>query len=238
MRKRDPVHEQRLQQLLKSTPDECKRQIKVEPPDPDYVSSEVLASLVRLRFERDNGLMDAAAAALHKRVVKGARSRILGRPTWRRIYGNKDTGIIDDAVTYFWEKFLADQQAVCNAEVRFEVFWKNKTDDYMRHLLTEENTRPSLDALANVDDDGRSTPVAEQIEDDGPSPEESAIVSQLAANLSDELLALPKRERNAFQFRCEYGYPWKKVAELLQCSIPTARELVRISVEKLQGVDQ
>ena len=42
-------------------------------------------------------------------------------------------------------------------------------------------------------------------------------------------------ERNAFYFRAEFKYEWKKVAELLGCSIPTARKYFDGAMEKLEG---
>jgi DNA-directed RNA polymerase specialized sigma24 family protein len=46
---------------------------------------------------------------------------------------------------------------------------------------------------------------------------------------------LPKRERDAFYFREEFKYEWAKVAELLGCSVPTARKYRDQAMDKLKG---
>lgn len=236
MRQRDPIHDRRLHQILWLDPQECKRQIAItDYRQPDYVVSEVLASMIRARFGANNGVLSAATEALHRRVVEGAGTRIRTKEAWRQLEHN-NSEVVTEAISYFWDKFLDDEQAVCNAEVRFVVYLKNKVDDYMRHLLTDENTRPSVEDVVGKDEDGDEVEFIDTVKDaDGESPEEAAMRGQLSTKVMNALMSLRRRERNAFYFRVECEYKWKKVAELLGCSIPTARELVKNSLEKLRG---
>jgi RNA polymerase sigma factor (sigma-70 family) len=235
MRQRDPNHEKRLRELLVLSPEDCKRQIATAYRQPGFVPSEVLASLIRVRFGATNGVLSAAAEALHRRVVTGAEARIRTKEAWRKLE-RKNSEAVAEAIDYFWDKFLHDQQAVCNAEVRFAVYLKNKVDDYMLHLLTKENTMPSVDGMGAKDEDGEEAEFIDVVEDpNGESPEQAAMRGQLTTKMASALVALPRRERNAFYFRVECEYDWKKVADLLECSIPTARELVNKALKNLRG---
>jgi RNA polymerase sigma factor (sigma-70 family) len=116
------------------------------------------------------------------------------------------------------------------------VYLKNKVDDYMIHLLTDENTIPSVDDMDATDEDGDEVEFYEMVKDPNcESPEEAAMRAQLSAKITNALVALPRPERNAFYFRIECEYDWHKVADLLECSVPTARKLVKRSLDKLQG---
>ena len=236
MHQRDPNHESRLRQLLYLSTEECKRQMAIaDYRQPDYVASEVLASLIRVRFGKMTGVLSVVTEALHRRVVKGAEVRIRGKEAWRELERN-NSEVVADAIAYFWDKFLHDQQAVCNAEVRFAVYLRNKVDDYMIHLLTNENTMESIDDMGAKDEDGDEVEFIDIVRDpNGECPEQAAMRGQLSAKVTSALMALPRRERNAFYFRVECDYDWSKVANLLECSVPTARELVKRSLDKLRG---
>ncbi len=236
MRQRDPNHERRLRQLLELSPEDCKRQIAItDYRQPDYVASEVLASLIRVRFGATTGILTAATEALHRRVVTGAEVRIRGKEAWHKLARNSSE-VIAEAIAYFWDKFVHDQQSVCNAEVCFAVYLRNKVDDYMKHLLTNENTMESIDDMEAEDEDGEEVKFITMVKDpNGTSPEQIAIRGQLSTKITSALMALPRRERNAFYFRVECEHDWQQVADLLECSVPTARKLVKRSLEKLQG---
>lgn len=234
MRKRDPNHEKRLAGVRALPLSEAKRQIALTDYRlPDFVPSEILATLVRVR---QPGLVEAAAEALHRRVVARATARVLRVDTWREAAEN-DSETIRDAVDHFWEKFLEDRQAVCNAEVRFEVYLKNRVDDYMRSKFTMKNSQPSVDASPIIDDDGNITSVASQLEDpNGASPEDILLADELSAAVFSSLMRMPRDERNAYVFRIMQEFDWAKTAALLKCSVPTARELLNRCLKKLQGV--
>lgn len=236
MRQRDPNHESRLSQLLGLDPEECKRQIAIANyRQTGYVASEVLASLIRVRFGATTGVLSAATAALHRRVVEGAEVRVRTKDAWRALDRN-NSEVIAEAIAYFWDKFLHNTQAVCNAEVRFAVYLKDRVDDYMLHLLTEENTRPSVDDMGTKDEEGEEVEFIDMLEDpNGESPEQVAIRGQLSTKITSALMALPRHERNAFYFRVECDYDWQRVADLLGYSVPTAREMVKRSIDKLRG---
>jgi hypothetical protein len=236
MRQRDPNHESRLRQLLGLSPEQCKRQIAItDYRQHGYVASEVLASLIRVRFGATTGVLSAATEALHRRVVSGAEVRIRSKEAWREIERNNSEAVAD-AIAYFWDKFLHDQQEVCNAEVRFAVYLGNKVDDYMIHLLTNENTMESIDDMGADGENGDDVDFIDMVEDpNGESPEQAATRRQLSAKITSALMALPRHERNAFYFRVECEYDWEKVADLLQCSVPTARKLVERSLDGLRG---
>jgi RNA polymerase sigma factor (sigma-70 family) len=107
----------------------------------------------------------------------------------------------------------------------------------MRHLLTQKNNMESIDTMTVDDKDGNQTPITEMVEDDdAETPEEIVMRIQQTSALRGMLMSLPRAERNAFFFRIECQYDWKKVAEFIGCSIPTARQHLKRSLEKLQGV--
>jgi len=238
MRQRDPNHERRLQSLLISSADDCKRQIAISDyRKNDYVASEVLASIVRLRFGQCTGVLHAATEELHRRVVKMVEIHTFQRHSdiWRELKRNCSEVVVD-AISYFWTMFIADEQAVCNAEVRFAVYLQNKVDDYMTHLLIEENTRTSINDIAASDEDGDEVDFIDTVEDDfGESPDVAAITMQEREKINAALMSLPRIERNAFYFRVECEYDWEAVAKFLGCSIPTARQHLNRGLEKLQG---
>lgn len=236
MRQRDPKHTAR-EALLQSQPKaEWLRQVAISDyKDPDHVASEVLAALIRVRFGEDSGQLAAAINALHGRVVAFARKHIHTHPVWATIAaGNSE--LVVDAVSYVWDKLLAEKQEVSNAEVRFAVYLANRTDDFMRQQLTFGNSMPSSDNMDVGDEDGEPTRLIDTlIDDDGETPEEHAIRSQTTSRVMKLMMGLPKIERNAFYFREELEYEWSKVAELLGCSVPTARKHYQSCVDKLKG---
>lgn len=236
MRQRDQNHEDSLKKLVTLNADEGIRRIGINDyRNPEYVASEVLASIVRARFGAGTGVLTAATMALHHRVVEGAEIRAWSHSVWRDIARNNSEAI-KDAIGYFWAKFVADKQAVCNAEVRFGVYLENKVDDYMRHLLTEENTRESIDAISVTDDDGEDANYIDIVKDlNGESPEEAAIRGQMSKVIAQAFLVLSERERQALYLRVECDYDWNTVAKDLACSIPTARNFVKTGLEKLRG---
>jgi len=236
MRQRDPNHEKRLNQLRSTNPQECKRQIGVHKHTADdYVASEVLASLVRLRFGKETGVLDAITAELHRRVIRAVEKRVWALGKWYGLMRN-DSEIVAEAAQYFWDIFLKDEQQVCNAEVRFAVYLNDRLDDFRRHLLTQKNSQKSVDGMSEADDDGSNGAYIDAVEDPtAETLEEIATRVQKSKHLTSILVALPQKQRNAFYYRVAFGYEWKTVADLLKCSIPTARSYVASSMEQLQG---
>lgn len=238
MRKRDPLHQKRLEEILKLPPSDVKIQISIEDyRTPGYVSSEVLASIVRTGYGKATGVLDVAAAMLLRRVIVGASLRIRKKSFWREIAEHNNT-VLDEAVSYFFEKFFEDTSEVSNSEVRFAIYLENRVDDYMKHLLAQKNSQSSLDAMSTIDEDGQQTHYVDTLEDDqAEQPLDFCMRKKLSIDLNDALMKMPKKERNAFYFRYECNYDWKKVAELLGCSIPTARDWVSKCEAKLKEIN-
>jgi hypothetical protein len=238
MRQRDPNHERRLQGLLILSADDFKRQIGVSDyRKSDYVASEVLTTIIRLRHGQSTGVLDAATEEMHRRVVKMVEIHTIRRHSdvWRELKRNCSEVVVD-AVSYFWTTLISDEQAVCNAEVRFAVYLQNKVDDYMRHLLIEENTRTSINDFVASDEDGDEAEFIDTVEDDiGESPETIAIKRQESEKINNALMSLLRIEQNAYYFRVECEYDWDTVAKFLGCSIPIARQHLNIGFEKLRG---
>ncbi len=234
-RRYDPKHQASLKALLELDDSEIKTLVSIV----DYrqhksIASEVLASLIRMEFGKESGLFDAITATLHQRVIKGVQS-CLRKKEWVRL-GASNSELVEDAAIYFWEKFIENEEAICNAEVRFGIYLQNRVVDYFRSQLAEKNTILSIDKLETVDKDGKKSNFVDSIPDTlENSPEMHAIRTQDSSVLMNILIKLPKKERNAFYFRAECKFDWNKIAKLIGCSVPTARKLFNSSLKKLQG---
>ncbi len=236
MRKRDPNHTAR-QALLQSQPKaEWLRQVAITNyKDPDYVASEVLAALIRVRFGNDNGQLDSAVNALNRRIVSLSRKHIYTHPVWASLAANNSELVID-AIQYLWGKLLSDTQEISNSEVRFAIFLSNRVDDFMRHQLTYDNSMPSSNDSDTSNEDDESIKLIDTLVDpECETPEEYAIRVERKERVLKMMMGLPKLERNAFYYRKELEYDWPKVAELLGCSIPTAHKHYKSCVDKLKG---
>jgi RNA polymerase sigma factor (sigma-70 family) len=236
MRKRDPKHEASLNTLIQLLPEHIHRLLLInDHHNSEYIASEVLASLVRARYGVQSDLLGLITRALHRRVIIGIHACIRRNETLRTL-AIDNSELVQDTASYFWEKFFEDEQLVPNSEVRFGVYLQDRVIDYMRHLLTEENTRESMDTFTSIDEEGNSSSYIDTVPDDlNDSPEINVMRLQDQSRLMSALVNLPQKERNAFYFRVECKYDWVKVAELLGCSIPKARDLLNLSIEKLQG---
>ena len=238
MRKHDPKHSLQAVELQQLEPTEFKRRAAIQSfKDAEYVASEVLATLVRQRFGSTTGQCDAAAAELHRRIVKVTGIRIRRHNTWRKLL-ERNSELIDDTVMYVWDKLLSDAVGHSNAEVRFEVFLGDRVVDYMRNQMAAKNSIQSIDDEDGDEEDARRR-ATDLIEDpNGESPEEAVMRSRKSKELTTLLLSLPKAERNAFYYRIECEYEWAMVAKLMNCSVPTARLHLERSWEKLQGANE
>lgn len=236
MRQRDPNHQKRLLEVLELDTKELLRQLEISDYEqPDYIPSEVLASLIRARNGQAVETLDATACALNRRIITGVKNHIGRNPDWRA-RAQRDSEFLKDAVQRFWEEFLGNVEEVCNAEVRFAIYLQNKVHDLMRHSFAQKNMNKSTEELVSVDEDGKQVDYLETIEDpEDDGPDNKAILDQEKMILNKALSDLPRLERQAFYFRLELKYNWKTVAQLLHCSIPTARKLKDEAVRKLDG---
>ena len=235
MRKRQPKHESQLKSIEEATPSEVIRRIGiVDYTAADFLDSEVLASLIRNRVQESDGVVNEAVVVLNKRIQVLVGKRLRGE-TWFQMLGRGNT-VIEDTIGYVWEALLKEE-GVSNCEVYFGVFVPERVDDYMRHLLTEKNSMESIDAMTVKDKEGNQTPLIDTVMDDETeTPEEVFTRAQQTAAVRNMLMSLPQAERNAYYFRIMCQYDWNKVADFIGCSIPTARQHLKRSLDKLQGV--
>lgn len=235
MRKRQPKHENQLKSLESAATAEVIRRIGVgDYAAADFLDSEVLAALIRNRFRESDSIMHEAIYVLNKRiqVLVGKRLRNI---IWDGMTERGST-VIEDTIDYVWDKLL-EEEGVSNSEAYFGVFVQDRVDDYMRHLLTQKNSMKSIDSMTVDDEEGNQTPLIDTITDgDAETPEEILIRTQETAAMRTQFASLPQPERSAFYFRIICEYDWSTVANLMDCSIPTARQHLKRSLEKLQGV--
>ena len=237
MRKRDSKHQAQLDIVQRLPASELIRRVGVsDHTNPVYIESEVLATLVRNRFGQADRVLDAAVEELNRRiqVLVGKRMRgVSSLPEVRR----RGSEAVQDTIDYIWSHLFEEVVPISNAEVRFAVYVRDRFDDFMRHLRAEKNSMDSIDAMQTKDEDGNATPFIDSVEDgNAETPEDALARKQLSARVVSMLMSLPTAERNAFYFRSEFQYEWRKVAELLGCSIPTARQHHAAALEKLKGV--
>lgn len=236
MRKRDPKHEAQIGVIQALSLSELIQRIGVpDHTDTHYIASEVLATLIRNRFGQTVGVLDAAVEELNRRIqiLVGKRMRgMMRRPEVRR----RGDQALPDTIDYVWEIFFKETVEVSNSEVRFAVYVRDRVDDFVRHLRTDKNSMESADAMGVSGQYGNATPLTETVEEeDAEGPEQSLMRRQESDKLMSTLMSLPNAERNAFYYRAEFKYEWKKVAELLGCSIPTARKHFHAAMKKLKG---
>lgn len=236
MRKRDPKHQAQLDEIQSLSPPELIRRIGIKGyTDQHYVESEVLATLIRARFGQMSGVVDAAVVELHRRMQILVGKRMLGMKGQPEVARRGDQAV-PDTIDYIWDHFFEETVPLSNSEVRFAVYVRDRVDDFMRHLRAEKNSMESVDGMDIVDSDGGTTPYIETVEDPrAETPEDALSWKQKSAKVLDTLMSLPKTERNAFYFRAEFQYEWQKVADLLGCSIPTARKHYDTAMKKLKG---
>lgn len=235
MRKRQPKHENQLKSIESELPSEVIRRIGVvDHTASDFLDSEILAALIRNRVRESAGFVNEATVVLNRRIQVLVGKRLHGKE-W---YGMTSRGstVIEDTIDYVWDTLLREE-GMSNCEVYFAVFVRDRVDDYMRHLLAEKNSMESIDAMTVNDQDGNQTPLIDTVKDDDTeTPEEVLMRVQQTKALRNMLMSLPQAERNVFYFRIACQYDWKKVAEFIGCSTPTARQHLKRSLEKLKEV--
>lgn len=234
MRKRQPKHLDQLKFTEDAPPAEVIRRMRVTNYEAaDFIDSEVLASLIRNRVQQSAGVVDEAVAVLNRRIQILVRKRL--RNEWFDMQG-RGSAVIEDTIYYVWESLL-EVEGISNCEVYFLVFVHNRVDDYMRHLLTQKNSMESIDAMTVTDEDGNQTSFIDMVMDNGAeTPEEVLQRVRQHEALYGMLMSLPKAERDAYYFRIVCEYEWNKVAAFIGCSVPTARQHLKRSMEKLLGV--
>jgi len=237
MAKPDPKHQTACKAFVLLDVAEAKRRMGI--PDfrvEDYVSSEVLASVVRTRFGQHSGVLDVAARTLFERLVRLVGAYLRKNSQWHGV-ANSSNETLKEIISYVWDKLIGDPAATCFAEVRFLTFVEARIEDYLRSRLARKNQMKSLDAMRSRDEDGRKRQYAELIEDETTdTPEAAAIRAQTSAALNRALLALEPLERRAMHLRVQCELGWDQTANALGCSIPTAKKHLERGLDKLRGV--
>jgi hypothetical protein len=236
MRKRTPKHEAQLGEIQNLSPSDLIRRIGIRGHnDQNYLESEILATLIRNRFEQVSGVVDAAVVELNRRMQILVGKRMLGIRGQPEVARRGDQAV-PDTIDYIWDHFYAETVPLSNSEARFAVYVHDRFDEFVRHLRAEKNSMESVDDMDVVDADGSSTPYIETVEDPrAETPEEALIWRMQSSKTLSTLMSLQKAERNAFYFRAKFEYEWQKIADLLGCSIPTARKHYYTAMERLKG---
>jgi RNA polymerase sigma factor (sigma-70 family) len=201
----------------------------------DYIASEVLATIIRTQYGKSTGVLPAAVEEFNRRLVEVATKRLRAVAFLAQVR-RRGNQVVQDAVHRMWDHLLNDQSPLSNAETAFIVFVRDRFEEYVRHLGTIDNDMDSVDGMAIADQEGNKTSLIDTLVDaNAETPEEALIRKQAREKLHETLMQMPKIERDAFSFRTEHEYEWKKVAELLRCSIPTAAAHWQRAIDKLLG---
>lgn len=236
MRKRSKELEAQLSSVLNLAPDILLTRIAIR----DYrrqghIASEILATIIRTGSGKHTGVLTAAADEFNRRMVQIAtrKWRVVAFVPKVRRKGNR---VVQDAVHYMWDNLLSDKSPLSNAETAFIVFVRDRFEEYVRHLGTTDNDMTSVEDLGVTDDDGKKTAFLSTLVDvNAATPEALLIEKQALKTIHQTLMEMPKIERDAFALRTEYEFEWRKVAELLHCSIPTATAHWQSATDKLRG---
>lgn len=232
----DQNHERSRKALVKLDAVELRRRIDIENyRHPNYVESEVLASLVRARFGKDSGVLDHAGAVLYGRLMTLIDRYFSKNTKWHAVvYSSSET--LKDATSYAWLVMLEDKNTVSFAEVRFLPWVEARAEDYLQQQLAQKNQIQALETMSARDEDGREMAYENSLEGDADDlPDAILERKQLSARLNTMCMGFEHLVRRAVYFRLECRYEWSKVAELLDCSVPTARKYYNIGMEGLKG---
>jgi hypothetical protein len=232
----DPTHQANLNAVLKLTTQEIRRRLDIEDyRDSDYVASEVLVSMIRARFGKSSGLLDRAGAVLYKRLMKLISSYFAKNPNWRPVI-DSSSETLKEASSTCWLALLSDTNPVTFAEVRFLPWVEARTLDFLRQQVAHKNQTLSLETMGNKENDGEMVAFANLLEDDEEDEPEAVFDrQQLEARLNAKWWSLEPLARKAVYYRLECEYEWKKVAEFLKCSVPTARKHYKTGLKQLEG---
>lgn len=234
--KPDPKHQASLQLLLQLPDVEISRRLSIEKfKDPDFVASEVLVSLVRMRFGLRSGLLDRIVSVLYGRLMRLINVYFHKKPQWHGIV-NVSSETLQEATSAAWVVLNTDSNPVSFAEVRFLPWVEARAEDYLQEQVALKNSMPSYDALSAVDEDGCTTGAENLLEGDGEDvPEAVAQRRELSGRLRGLMMSWEPGVRHAVYFRLECDYDWDMVAELMGVTKPTARKYYNIGIERLNG---
>lgn len=232
----DTKHQATLQELLQLPDAEVRRRLAIEKfKAPDFIASEVLVSLVRMRFGQQNGLLDRIVSVLYGRLMRLIDEYFRKNPKWGGIV-NASSETLVEATSAAWVVLNTDLNPVSFAEVRFLPWVEARAEDYLQEQLAQKNSMPSYDALTALDEDGNSTGPENLLEGDKEDvPEAVAKRRELSERLQQMMMCWEPAVRRAVYFRLECGYEWDMVAKLMGVTKPTARKYYNIGIEYLNG---
>jgi hypothetical protein len=236
MVKRDARHESVHAALVNLDAAEIRRRVAVQSPSsPDYVASEVLCSMLRVRFAQGTVVFDEVAKTLLARLFKAVERYFRENPKWDGLL-RSSSETLKEAVSHTWAAAVLDKAPVSLAEVRFWPFVEARVLDYLRSQLAQKNQALPLASIGAVDDDGAETPYENTIEGDEEDEPSAVLARKLQSErVNKAYMELDTTMRRAVYFRLECKYDWAKVAGLLGCSVPTARNYYHRGVARLQG---
>lgn len=234
--KPDPRHQANLKQLLQLPEAEVRRCVAIAKfSDVEFVASEVLVSLVRMRFGHGSGLLDLIVNVLYGRLMRLIDKYFSKNPQWRGIV-SASSETLREATSAAWEVLNKDPKPVSFAEARFLPWVEARAEDYLQEQLAQKNSMPSYDALTAVDEDGNAIgPENLLTGDERDIPETVFQRKQLSQHLQELMMSWEPAVRHAVYFRLECDYDWEQVADLMGVSKPTARKYYNIGIERLNG---
>lgn len=234
--KPDPRHQANLQLLLKCQAAEIKQRVNITDfENSDYIASEVLVSLIRMRFGAGNGLLDVIVNTLHSRLMRLIQRYFQKNPQWYSVVNSSSETLIE-VTTSTWVALLNDVNTVSFAEVRFLGWVEARTVDYFKGQLAYKNQMPSYESITAVDEDGNETVQGNLLESD--ELDEPDLVferKELSQSLAKLMMSWEPNIRQAVYYRLECDYDWEKTAALLNVSKPTAKKYYNIGIDALKG---
>lgn len=181
----DPIHEASRKALVQLDATELRKRIAIDDyRHADYVSSEVLASLVRANYGQASGVLDHAVAKLYARLMTLVDRYFVKNPKWYKVV-QSSSETLEEATSEAWVALLTDKTPVSFAEVRFLRWVEARTLDFLRKQLTKMNQVVSLETMSAKDDDGNEAPFENSLEDhDDNSPQAIIERKRLKAKLN------------------------------------------------------
>lgn len=234
--KPDSAHQQALEQASQQSEDELRRRLAVKDyKDARYLPPEVLVSFVKLGFGRASGLLDAIGAALHAHILQTVRKLL---KTMMGALRGGDS-VVEDATSAVWDSLLDDDAPVGESfsEVRFAPYVEARLRDYLRHARSQQGDAVLFGELDPQQVDGEELAFENTLAGDvDDQPENELERKQLKEQLTKLLaVGMPTKEKLAVYFRIELDYTWKKTAEMMGCSIPTATRYYELGKQRLLG---
>lgn len=234
--KPDSNHQKVLEQAAQQSDDELRQRLEVKDySDPAFLPSEVLVSFFKLQFGRASGLLDAVIGKLNGRILGLVKKLLETRGKGLRGADQLE----EDATNAVWEALLKDKEPVGRgfAEIRLLLFVKRRLSDFVAASRTQQGEAVLMSALDEMEENGEEASFEDTVAGDkSDQPENEAMRKQLKMRLTQMLaIDMPKKEKLAVYFRLEQDYDWKKTADLMGLTIPTARKYYALGVKRLLG---